>query len=82
MEARRAELQGMKKSAQRMAAEAVGIDEEDWDGTVESILAAEFRTGGAQKVAAQTLVLRFVEVRLVSHSTHAKLRASATPALG
>ena len=49
MEARRAELQGMKKKAQREAAEAIGIDEEDWDGTVDSILAAEFRTGGAQK---------------------------------
>eukprot|EP01046_Picozoa_sp_COSAG06_P035831 COSAG06_NODE_3891_length_4800_cov_100.142948_4_plen_180_part_00 len=48
MEARRAELQGMKKSAQRKAAEAVGIDEDDWDGEVDSILAAEFRTGGAQ----------------------------------
>ena len=30
-----------KKSAQRKAAEAVGIDEDDWDGTVESTLAAE-----------------------------------------
>jgi hypothetical protein len=49
MEARRAELQGMKKGDKRRAAEAVGIDEEDWDGTVDSILAAEFRTGGAQK---------------------------------
>ena len=48
MEARRAELQGMKKGDKRRAAEAVGIDEEDWDGTVDSILAAEFRTGGAQ----------------------------------
>eukprot|EP01046_Picozoa_sp_COSAG06_P027594 COSAG06_NODE_2447_length_6864_cov_3.888101_3_plen_484_part_00 len=48
MEARRAELQGMKKSAQRKAAEAVGIDEDDWDGTVDSILAAETRAGGAQ----------------------------------
>ena len=48
MEARRAELQGMKKSAQRKAAEAVGIDEDDWDGEVDSILAAEFRTGGPQ----------------------------------
>ena len=47
MEARRAELQGMKKSAQRKAAEAVGIDEDDWDGEVESILAVEF-PGGAQ----------------------------------
>ena len=45
MEARRAELQGMKKSAQRKAAEAVGIDEDDWDGEVESILAAEFPVG-------------------------------------
>ena len=49
MEARRAELQGKKKSEQRMAAAAAGIDEDDWDGTVDSILAAEFRTGGAQK---------------------------------
>ena len=49
MEARRAELQGMKKGDKRRAAEAIGIDEEDWDGTVDSILAAEFRTGGAQK---------------------------------
>eukprot|EP01046_Picozoa_sp_COSAG06_P074943 COSAG06_NODE_23172_length_700_cov_3.435940_1_plen_175_part_00 len=48
MEARRAELQGMKKSAQRRAAAAVGIDEDEWDGTVESILGAEFRAGGAQ----------------------------------
>ena len=48
MEARRAELQGMKKGDKRRAAVAVGIDEEDWDGTVDSILAAEFRTGGAQ----------------------------------
>ena len=48
MEARRAELQGMKKGDKRRAAEAIGIDEEDWDGTVDSILAAEFRTGGAQ----------------------------------
>jgi hypothetical protein len=48
MEARRVELQGMKKSAQRRAAAAVGIDEDEWDGTVESILGAEFRAGGAQ----------------------------------
>ena len=48
METRREELQGMKKKAQRRAAEAVGIDEEDWDGTVESILAAQFGAGGAQ----------------------------------
>ena len=48
MEARRAELQGMKKSDKRRAAAAVGIDEDEWDGTVDRILAAEFRTGGAQ----------------------------------
>eukprot|EP01046_Picozoa_sp_COSAG06_P030484 COSAG06_NODE_2897_length_6120_cov_56.864308_4_plen_204_part_00 len=48
MEARRAELQGKKKSEQRMAAAAAGIDEDDWDGTVDSIVAAEFRTGGEQ----------------------------------
>ena len=38
MEARRAELQGMKKNAQRKAAIAAGIDGDEWDGTVESIL--------------------------------------------
>jgi hypothetical protein len=42
MEARRVELQGMKRSQQRKAAEDAGIDEDDWDGSIESILAAEF----------------------------------------
>jgi hypothetical protein len=45
MEARRVEIQRMKKSAQRKTAEAVGISEDDWDGTVESILDAEFPSG-------------------------------------
>ena len=45
METRRTELQGMNKTVQRKAAAAVGISEDDWDGTVESILAAEFPEG-------------------------------------
>ena len=49
MEARRAELQGMKKSAQRKAAAAVGIDEGEWDGTVESIVDAFAEFGLVRK---------------------------------
>ena len=59
MEARRAELQGMKASERRSAAAAVSIDiDGDWgdlskDEKIESILAAQFRTGGAQSSVAR-----------------------------
>ena len=51
MEARRVELEQMKRSQRRHAAQSAGISEDDWDGTVESILAAEFRVAGAQRYA-------------------------------
>ena len=47
MEARRIELEQMKRSQRRHAAQSAGISEDDWDGTVD----AEFRVAGAQRYA-------------------------------
>ena len=75
MEARRAELQGMKKSAQRKAAAAVGIDEGEWDGTVESIVDAQFGGGGAQ--AYVTRKAEFCGATTQERDTSVPLKAKA-----
>jgi hypothetical protein len=81
MEARRAELQGMKASERRSAAAAVSIDVDgDWDDLskdekIESILAAQFRTGGAQ--SSVTRKAEFCGATTQERDTSVPLKAKA-----
>jgi uncharacterized caspase-like protein len=81
MEARRAELQGMKASERRSAAAAVSIDiDGDWgdlskDEKIESILAAQFRTGGAQ--SSVTRKAEFCGATTQQRDTSVPLKAKA-----